>query len=355
MAGIESTSASGIREPTAASKRAACAADRAHIAGIDAQILELEIRIRSLRQERDLPQGRLDAYTYPVLTLPNEIVSEIFVHFLPVYPRRPPMIGRLSPASLGQICRKWREITLSTPALWAAITLPLPTEKRDPQRLQLLETYLERLGSRLLSIQLVTYGSRELTSFVQAIAPHSARWEYLDLCIPHNSLRSWNFEGPLPFLWSLKISTWETEDNPALCTFQTAPLLRSVALQYYYDNYGALLPWHQLTVIIINFIVPHCLQVAESLLSPNPTTPLVSLVSRSNCNLEQLCIKNAQLPSDSYRKALPSVGSFIFDGELDVYDVFLEEGIPHFESDSDDESNSDGERNGDTEDEDDSE
>jgi hypothetical protein len=42
------------------------------------------------------------------LTLPNEIVSEIFVHFVPPYPESPAFTGILSPATLSQICRQWR-------------------------------------------------------------------------------------------------------------------------------------------------------------------------------------------------------------------------------------------------------
>ncbi|KAJ7707230.1 hypothetical protein B0H16DRAFT_1393315, partial [Mycena metata] len=112
-----------INGPPTQSQRLSLAADRARIAVIKAKILELE-------RENDLLQDRLDAYTYPVLNLPNELVSEIFIHFLPVYPDPPPIIGRASPNVLGQVCRKWREITFQTPALWRAIALSLRNGKR---------------------------------------------------------------------------------------------------------------------------------------------------------------------------------------------------------------------------------
>ncbi|KAJ7701038.1 hypothetical protein B0H14DRAFT_2305838, partial [Mycena olivaceomarginata] len=85
---------------------------------IDAQISELECTISSLKEEKDSLRARLAIYIYPVLTLPNEIVSEIFVHFLPAFPQFPPPIGLLSPYLLCQICRKWRDIVFSTSALW---------------------------------------------------------------------------------------------------------------------------------------------------------------------------------------------------------------------------------------------
>ncbi|KAJ7280877.1 hypothetical protein C8J57DRAFT_1711835 [Mycena rebaudengoi] len=66
----------------------------------------LELATAGLEQQ-DL-QTRLDAYKNPILTLPTEMTSEIFVHFLPPYPERPPAIGLFSPEILGQICRTWR-------------------------------------------------------------------------------------------------------------------------------------------------------------------------------------------------------------------------------------------------------
>jgi hypothetical protein len=53
------------------------AVEEARLAATEAEILKLHNSILELRQP-------LDSYTYPVLTLPNEIVSEIFMHFLPV-------------------------------------------------------------------------------------------------------------------------------------------------------------------------------------------------------------------------------------------------------------------------------
>ncbi|KAJ6562466.1 hypothetical protein B0H19DRAFT_1144629 [Mycena capillaripes] len=92
-------------------------AHRARVADLEAKILDLERSLSALRTEKLQVQQRLDSYKYPALTLPNEIVSEIFIHFLPIYPLCPPLTGTLSPTALTQICRQWREIALSTPAL----------------------------------------------------------------------------------------------------------------------------------------------------------------------------------------------------------------------------------------------
>ncbi|KAJ7130391.1 hypothetical protein C8R44DRAFT_872200 [Mycena epipterygia] len=147
-----STTSIGLR-PTTASEKAdrAALADREHLANIDAQILDLEI-----------------------LTLPNEIVSELFVHFIPVYPKRPPLTGLLSPVLICQICRRGREIVLSTPVLWRVFTLSLGKTEPLEQQLHLLDAFLKRSGSRPLSIKL---NNVALPQFIQAITSRAARWE----------------------------------------------------------------------------------------------------------------------------------------------------------------------------------
>jgi hypothetical protein len=76
------------------------AADRARLADLDAQILDLERSLSALRSQRQPVYEHLSAYTYPVLTLPNEITTEIFIHFLPNYPSWPPLTGPNSPTLL---------------------------------------------------------------------------------------------------------------------------------------------------------------------------------------------------------------------------------------------------------------
>ncbi|KAJ7639452.1 hypothetical protein FB45DRAFT_725271, partial [Roridomyces roridus] len=78
--------------------------------------------------------------------LPNEIVSEIFIQCLPPYPICPPFRGLSSPTCLTHICRKWRDIALTTPQLWRAIPFPASGDYKTPQ------AWLERSGSCPLSI-----------------------------------------------------------------------------------------------------------------------------------------------------------------------------------------------------------
>ncbi|KAJ6464386.1 hypothetical protein C8R45DRAFT_785759, partial [Mycena sanguinolenta] len=90
---------------------------------LTAQILDLEKSLSALRSKQAEVQSRLDAYKYPVLTLPTEIITEIFIRVPPPYPGTAWLSGPLSPTPLTQICREWRQIALSIPSLWRAINL----------------------------------------------------------------------------------------------------------------------------------------------------------------------------------------------------------------------------------------
>ncbi|KAJ7707234.1 hypothetical protein B0H16DRAFT_1633707 [Mycena metata] len=242
--------------------RNSLAADRARIAVVKAKILELERLLSSLNEEKDLLQARIDAaaYTYPVLTLPNEIVAEIFVHFLPVYPETPPMIGRASPNLLGQICRKWRDIALSTPELWRGFTLSLGNGRRGRQKLRLLETWLQRSGSCLLSINmdLGFYGFGDF--LLESIAAHSARWEHLLLCGSASPFPS--IAAPFPFLRTFYMSSTETTTDSLVSALHAAPLLRTVGSKPCRDSFISFYPWSQLTMFTGQMILPKdCVEV----------------------------------------------------------------------------------------------
>ncbi|KAJ7167777.1 hypothetical protein C8R46DRAFT_898531, partial [Mycena filopes] len=109
------------------------AALRARIAELDSSIAELrpvQSRLKALEHERGSIQLQLDAAVYPVLTLPVEITSEIFLCCLPEtskYSLRPTFKSPIeAPMLLLQICRTWRAIAISSPRLWTVLHLNLP-------------------------------------------------------------------------------------------------------------------------------------------------------------------------------------------------------------------------------------
>ncbi|KAJ7178145.1 hypothetical protein C8R46DRAFT_1346376 [Mycena filopes] len=285
------------------------AADRARFAVVRAQILELERSLSFLNEESGLLKDRLNSYTYPVLSLPTEIISEIFVHFLPVYPETPPIIGRSSPNVLGQICRKWREIALSTPALWRAISLPLEQETRLAQKLRLLEISLDHSKSCPLSITVRGGDSEDYQGpFFRVIAAHSGRWEYLRVYAPGYPLLS--IETPMPFLRAIYMTeaskfSQPTVDAPASVGFHGAPLLRDVTIVFWGAHCLPRYPWWQLTTLNVHSIPPHdCLEVL------NQTTRLV------HCYLFVFGLDADVTPPSSCVVTLPHLETFTVHGRF---------------------------------------
>jgi hypothetical protein len=350
-------------------------ADRARIADIDAQILAHQPgnALTLLKTERECIQQRLDSYKYPILTLPYEITSEIFVHFLPVPPLFPPTRGILSPAVFTLVCRTWREIALTTPALWSAISV----SKAEMMSADCLHTWLARSRSHPLSIR-IDEGfdeSKSFTQFLEAIAAHSARWKHLDATIPPSDLAF--FTGAMESLCTLALQLRSGRTAPTdLVAFAEVPRLRTATLCYSAAS-AVRLPWAQLTSLTLNTLLPaeystilkqainlvYCnldiyddgdnethpgdvtlrrletlvlaeadilhhepvayldlfilpalrrLQLPELFLGPQPLHNLRSFISRSQCTLQEVRVTYPKPTSNvAYRTEFPSIPSFL--------------------------------------------
>ncbi|KAJ7162903.1 hypothetical protein C8R46DRAFT_999281 [Mycena filopes] len=198
---------------------------------------------------------------YPVLTLPPEIVSEIFASFLPSYPEIPPQFGLLSPLFLCQICRRWRAIAISTPDLWRAIPLGVSDvssqEKLNADaQLEIADTWLARSATRPLSIRLISsipdshdnsHDNPVSGILLGKILIHRHRWEYLHLVVPFDLLAL--VEGSMPLLRALTIGpdAFNYPLSNVLTPFHRAPKLRSALLTETFLVKGLTLPWAQLT------------------------------------------------------------------------------------------------------------
>ncbi|KAJ7623942.1 hypothetical protein DFH06DRAFT_758569 [Mycena polygramma] len=354
-------------------------ADRARVSKIQIQIVELEQTLSQLRIEQSQAQERLDSYRYPVLTLPTELVSEIFLHVLPRYPNFPELTGLSSPTPLTQICRRWRDIALGTPELWSAISSL--NNNLDGRELRIFEFWLNRSRHCPLSITLATDVAWACDELVEAVIPHRARWQHLKFEVESKHLRI--FDGPMPLLRHLELITEDdgTEGDPIVV--HGVPLLRTVVL----NDVAAVrivLPWTQLTSLTLIRVFPsefvavlvqtrnlvhcelrvfhdsfshavshrdtriqlpclesltlvHCgihpvttdrlptfvvpalrsLKIPETFLSPDPIGSLTAFISTSDCRLEELHLTGERLPPGrSYREAFPSLREVSFSNEI---------------------------------------
>ncbi|KAJ7149567.1 hypothetical protein C8R46DRAFT_1358654 [Mycena filopes] len=351
------------------------AADRAHVAALEVEILQLQGRIRELEAEKTRTQDRLDRYCYPVLTLPNEITSEIFVHFLPAFPLHP---RRDSPTVLAQICRKWREITLGTPTLWTAI---YPTFSYTPFRppLKIVDLWLSRSRSCALSVEII---DPHEDNVLPRILAEAARLK--DLILDTYELPAGSC--PMPLLQRLELRLDPNCRQSDIALFSDTPQLRTVVL----NDFAALnvqLPWAQLTSVELTFVSPsefasvwrqtpnllHCelklhldgsaltelrlplleslifrnggsltgtariavlstltlpalrsLSIPEAYLGETPIDTLTQFITKSGCTIRKLCVRgmgDIQV-SRLYRRAFPQISKFTF---KDVYGFPLSE------------------------------
>ncbi|KAJ7024763.1 hypothetical protein C8F04DRAFT_1239479 [Mycena alexandri] len=251
----------------------------------------------------DCTAGYLRIESTPtILTLPNEIVSEIFVHFLPVYPECPPPAGILSPFNLTRICRKWR---LATPDLWRAVALPLHSEISFARQARETDDWLSRSRSCPLSIEIVETGdyATNLDDWVfpilAALNPRRARWEHLNIHIqerPHLL----TFEDSMPLLRHLQLFSEDFDSDRETIVFGEAPLLRSVILNGFAAR-KVILPLAQLTSLDLFRVHPEtCLPILQQ--TPNLMHFHLYLISR----------RGAACPADVTLRRLESLGLFAY-------------------------------------------
>ncbi|KAJ7612982.1 hypothetical protein FB45DRAFT_938727 [Roridomyces roridus] len=206
---------------------------------------------------------------YPVLTLPAEVTSEIFMQFLPPYPQRPSLVGPLSPSFLLRICRQWRDVALATPALWSTVALDM--ESLHARQLSLLNSWLQRSGHCPLSIALVcpfnTQHTPYITALAEAILTHSSRFREMDLRIPLEDLA--RFTAPMPLLRSLTVGPTQyltaksrIPGQLPWSPFLHAPMLKDVVLSLFFNPFCITLPWSHVTSLTATLF---CNEAAEIL------------------------------------------------------------------------------------------
>ncbi|KAK7014288.1 F-box domain-containing protein [Favolaschia claudopus] len=362
-------------------------ADRAFLAQTNVQIPELEMQLSALerllavlRIARRTAQERLDSYTYPLSTLPNELIGEIFLCFLPPYPQPPPLVGRLSPTCLTQVCRRWRDISLTTPALWRGIALT-GVRRNWEVAASLAGLWMQRSGNCPLSIHITDYG-QDLPSLAASVVPHRSRLEHVTMELRTTKGLSM-IRGPLPLLLSLSVRfiSGFMYRSDTIVPLQNLPLLATVVL----DDLGiphVALPWSQMTSITLMCIysthcasilrqtplLVHCtlqlwvsyeqqdefadlvlprletlifkadsrvdvdffrclvtpallrLEVPEGFLAISACDPIESLttfISRSACHLRELQVTGSYSSEGAYRNAFPSIATILVDRDSD--------------------------------------
>ncbi|KAF7322370.1 F-box domain-containing protein [Mycena chlorophos] len=195
---------------------------------------------------------------HPILTLPNELMSEIFIRYLPPYPHCPPLLGDGSPTKLTQICRHWRQIAHHTPALWRAVELFMLLRHADFMELQLdtASAWLLRTGGLPLCVVLGNStsgraGQDHARNALRLLLDHRTRWEYAAL---HLSVATWvpghPTECDMPMLREFDLKYWDTSTENDLDGTLNAPALSTAFLDCDFarpELVPLVLTWSQMT------------------------------------------------------------------------------------------------------------
>ncbi|KAF7334814.1 hypothetical protein MSAN_02368100 [Mycena sanguinolenta] len=167
---------------------------------IHSRIADLQKTIDELAEERAALSTYVDSHEAllsSVRRIPLDILQEIFVACLPTH-RNCIMNAREPPVLLGRVCSAWRNISHSTPRLWARLHIAEPQipadasldairEQKYMQRAEVIDAWLRRSGQCPLSISVFgcsnSFGVSPESSgpLLRTIIPFASRWRDIDI------------------------------------------------------------------------------------------------------------------------------------------------------------------------------
>ncbi|KAF7346697.1 F-box domain-containing protein [Mycena sanguinolenta] len=222
---------------------------RQRLSDVDAQISHHESILQELKQQRSAILSELNLVTYPVLTLPPEITAEIFKWCIDTGMR---LSLSVAPLLLTRICRDWRALAFSTPALWDTISeIELGVHPREEAA---VETWFSRAGSRPLSLTIHCPNSLDSACLESVILRHASQLESLSLMTNSEGLCEFTAVQSFPILRNLELSCLDAYDDEEghyaghiqLFGNDEAPALRHLSLDCVLPS-TIIMPWAQLT------------------------------------------------------------------------------------------------------------
>ncbi|KAF7295693.1 F-box domain-containing protein [Mycena indigotica] len=171
-----------------------------------------------------LPEGQNTS----ILTLPTEILIQIFLYYIPIYPECPPLFGRHSPSILTNVCRWWRTTALDMPKLWRAIHVDLtlsdkPTNLYQKGIVETARTWLVRSGGSPISVSLTCHQIHAIDAqdlnmpATEILLMECARWEYAIMRLPsHLSKKLYLKQRFMPLLVAMRLTSVGITSEQAL-------------------------------------------------------------------------------------------------------------------------------------------
>ncbi|KAJ7364694.1 hypothetical protein DFH08DRAFT_276250 [Mycena albidolilacea] len=224
----------------------------------------------ALTQAQTTVRLKQNSTIYPVLTLPPEITTEIFIRCLPVQWYHLPS-PRDAPLLLLQICSCWRALTLCTPALWKHLDMALhPYPRRMENTERHMTEWISRASLAPLSLGFYETAMSAPVQMGTLVHRYAPRCESLRLGASIHTLSEPPDLGPFPLLRNLRLaypsgSVNDTQDAVTVRAFTNTPALREVTLGQRSIPSILAIPWHQLTAFTGDSLsVAECLFVFRS-------------------------------------------------------------------------------------------
>ncbi|KAF9022042.1 hypothetical protein BDZ89DRAFT_1070969, partial [Hymenopellis radicata] len=220
------------------------------LASLEKQLLSAEETVRLIKSSQALMLTRssdVQKALHPIRTLPNDVLAEIFLYCAPVpyvEPEPDSLCPKDHPWNVSHVSRKWRDVALALPRLWATVYLNFAAygelSYRDCVYKGML--FFERSKGLDLCLTIRSGPWQEIVDhpLTAVLESSTARWKYLDAHVPAPSLQC--FAGrPFPILEELYIAHERSQTPDA------APKLRVVTLLERGIAECVQLPWGQLT------------------------------------------------------------------------------------------------------------
>ncbi|KAJ7044766.1 hypothetical protein C8F04DRAFT_596231 [Mycena alexandri] len=245
---------------------------RAQIRDLAFSISQQKLLLDEMQSQLENLQAQLDLIVYPVLTLPPEITTEIFLRCLPKTRELDVVNPREVPLLLTHVCGAWRHIACSTPRLWTTFYI---AEKHGflDDLANIAETWFTRAGKCALSVKF--HGSvtneTDFAILLPGLRRHAREVRSLEL---HADVDDFvMMKPPLECVSLQKLSIrllGHLAEHPSVEMFTNGvPLLREVSMRAAPPSFLAL-PWQQLTKFTGElYTVRECLQALRAM--PNLT------------------------------------------------------------------------------------
>ncbi|KAJ7610534.1 hypothetical protein DFH06DRAFT_172810 [Mycena polygramma] len=263
------------------------------------QNLEHQKRMDALEKKQHELEAELARIVYPILTLPPEIVSRLFVACLQ---DDPPACRGIMPRLLTQVCRQWRQIAICSSELWNCVRLGISAGSRKASReLDVLDTWFARAEKRPLLVTLFGHSKTTIPQpMISRLVAVGEQLQSLSVPISLEDFRGLARDGiQFPNLLRLEleiIRDWRVIETP----FERAlrmPRLQSLTLH---------------KIDIAPFTLPS-LRRLELDLDPRTIGSIVSLpafIARSRCVLEHLSLPLPRYaPAEDFVACLRAVPS----------------------------------------------